>query len=120
MVSGRSGSGVGCFCGARAHPPAECKSSRPPDSCLATVIVIVIVLLLQEQKNGIELFVSSGGPGPSEPRPAEEVVQALNLRVLHRHLAHLGVTEISTEVRGTCWCCSDVEEDEVVGAERCC
>lgn len=52
----------------------------------------------QEEKNAIELFVSSDRPGRSEPRPAEEVIQALNVGVLHRHLGHLGITEISTEV----------------------
>lgn len=52
----------------------------------------------QEEKNAVELFVSSDRPGGSEPRPAEEVIQALNIRVLHRHLGHLGITEISTEV----------------------
>ncbi|TWW64412.1 Receptor-type tyrosine-protein phosphatase R [Takifugu flavidus] len=52
---------------------------------------------LNEEKNGIELFVSSAGPGLSELRPAEEVIQALNIRVLHQHLGHWGITEISTE-----------------------
>lgn len=54
--------------------------------------------LLQEEKNGIQLFVSSDRLGISEPRPAEEVIQALNVGVLHQHLGHLGITEISTEV----------------------
>lgn len=52
---------------------------------------------LNEKKNGIELFVSSDRLGISEPRPAEEVVQSLNVRVLHRHLGHFGITEVSTE-----------------------
>ncbi|XP_056280583.1 receptor-type tyrosine-protein phosphatase R isoform X2 [Pseudoliparis swirei] len=52
---------------------------------------------LNEKKNGIELFVSSDRPGVSEPRPAEEVIQSLNVRVLHRHLGHFGITEVSTE-----------------------
>ncbi|XP_070710307.1 receptor-type tyrosine-protein phosphatase R [Pempheris klunzingeri] len=52
---------------------------------------------LNEQKNGIELFVSSDRLGISEPRPAEEVIQSLNVRVLHRHLGHFGITEVSTE-----------------------
>ncbi|XP_034382504.1 receptor-type tyrosine-protein phosphatase R isoform X2 [Cyclopterus lumpus] len=52
---------------------------------------------LNEKKNGIELFVSSDRPGISEPRPAEEVIQSLNVRVLHRHLGHFGITEVSTE-----------------------
>ncbi|XP_010778424.1 receptor-type tyrosine-protein phosphatase R-like, partial [Notothenia coriiceps] len=50
-----------------------------------------------EKKNGIELFVSSDRPGVSEPLPAEEVIQSLNIRVLHRHLGHFGITEVSTE-----------------------
>lgn len=52
---------------------------------------------LNEEKNGIELFVSSDRLGDSEPRPAEEVIQSLNVRVLHRHLGHFGITEVSTE-----------------------
>ncbi|KAM9328422.1 receptor-type tyrosine-protein phosphatase R [Pholidichthys leucotaenia] len=52
---------------------------------------------LNEKKNGIELFVSSDRLGSSEPRPAEEVIQSLNVRVLHRHLGHFGITEVSTE-----------------------
>ncbi|KAK5849429.1 hypothetical protein PBY51_009073 [Eleginops maclovinus] len=52
---------------------------------------------LNEKKNGIELFVSSDRPGVSEPLPAEEVIQSLNVRVLHRHLGHFGITEVSTE-----------------------
>lgn len=41
---------------------------------------------------------SSDRLGVSEPRPAEEVIQSLNVRVLHRHLGHFGITEVSTEV----------------------
>uniref|UniRef100_A0A671WCW8 protein-tyrosine-phosphatase n=1 Tax=Sparus aurata TaxID=8175 RepID=A0A671WCW8_SPAAU len=52
---------------------------------------------LNEKKNGIELFVSSDRLGISEPRPAEEVIQSLNVKVLHRHLGHFGITEVSTE-----------------------
>ncbi|XP_068995467.1 receptor-type tyrosine-protein phosphatase R [Embiotoca jacksoni] len=52
---------------------------------------------LNEKKNGIELFVSSDRLGVSEPRPADEVIQSLNVRVLHRHLGHFGITEVSTE-----------------------
>ncbi|XP_075941734.1 receptor-type tyrosine-protein phosphatase R-like, partial [Anarhichas minor] len=52
---------------------------------------------LNEKKNGIELFVSSDRLGISEPRPAEDVIQSLNVRVLHRHLGHFGITEVSTE-----------------------
>uniref|UniRef100_A0A8C6U284 protein-tyrosine-phosphatase n=1 Tax=Neogobius melanostomus TaxID=47308 RepID=A0A8C6U284_9GOBI len=52
---------------------------------------------LNEEKNGVELFVSSDRLGILEPRPAEEVLQLLNARVLHRHLGHFGITEVSTE-----------------------
>ncbi|XP_078129180.1 receptor-type tyrosine-protein phosphatase R [Sander vitreus] len=52
---------------------------------------------LNEKRNGIELFVSSDRLGISEPRTAEEVIQSLNVRVLHRHLGHFGITEVSTE-----------------------
>lgn len=52
---------------------------------------------LNEEKNGIELFVSPDRLGILEPRPAEEVIQSLNTRVLHRHLGHFGITEVSTE-----------------------
>ncbi|XP_072310008.1 receptor-type tyrosine-protein phosphatase R isoform X2 [Eucyclogobius newberryi] len=52
---------------------------------------------LNEEKNCIELFVSSDRLGILEPRPAEEVIQSLNIRVLHRHLGHFGITEVSTE-----------------------
>ncbi|KAM4569426.1 receptor-type tyrosine-protein phosphatase R [Odontesthes bonariensis] len=52
---------------------------------------------LNEEKNGIELFVSSDRLGISEPRAAEEVIQSLNVRVLHRHLGHFGITEVSAE-----------------------
>uniref|UniRef100_A0A8C5HRD6 protein-tyrosine-phosphatase n=1 Tax=Gouania willdenowi TaxID=441366 RepID=A0A8C5HRD6_GOUWI len=52
---------------------------------------------LNKKKNGVELFVSSDRLGASEPRPAEEVIQSLNVRVLHRHLGHFGITEVSTE-----------------------
>ncbi|KAF7648229.1 hypothetical protein LDENG_00159960, partial [Lucifuga dentata] len=52
---------------------------------------------LNEKKNSIELFVASDWPGSTEPRPAEEIIQSLNVRILHRHLGHFGITEISTE-----------------------
>ncbi|CAL9682663.1 unnamed protein product [Knipowitschia caucasica] len=52
---------------------------------------------LNEEKNGIELFVSSDRLGILEPRPAEEVIQSLNIKTLHRHLGHFGITEVSPE-----------------------
>lgn len=55
-------------------------------------------MLLQEKKNGIELFVSSDRRGILKPRSAEDVIQSLNVRILHRHLGHFGITEVSTEV----------------------
>lgn len=62
-------------------------------------------MLLQEKKNGIELFVSSDRRGTLKPRSAEDVIQSLNVRILHRHLGHFGITEVSTEV---CVCVFDV------------
>uniref|UniRef100_H3C9X7 protein-tyrosine-phosphatase n=1 Tax=Tetraodon nigroviridis TaxID=99883 RepID=H3C9X7_TETNG len=50
-----------------------------------------------EEENGVELLVSSDRPGRSEPHPPEEVIQALNVGVLHGHLGHLGTTDISTQ-----------------------
>ncbi|CAF89511.1 unnamed protein product, partial [Tetraodon nigroviridis] len=50
------------------------------------------------EENGVELLVSSDRPGRSEPHPPEEVIQALNVGVLHGHLGHLGTTDISTQV----------------------
>ncbi|XP_076015969.1 receptor-type tyrosine-protein phosphatase R [Genypterus blacodes] len=52
---------------------------------------------VNEKKNAIELFVASDRPGNTEPRPAEEVIQSLNIRILHRHLGHFGITGVSTE-----------------------
>ncbi|XP_045578379.1 LOW QUALITY PROTEIN: receptor-type tyrosine-protein phosphatase R [Salmo salar] len=52
---------------------------------------------LNERKNGIELYVSSDRPGATEPLPAEEVIQSLNINILHRSLGHFGITEVSSE-----------------------
>uniref|UniRef100_A0A8C7N516 protein-tyrosine-phosphatase n=1 Tax=Oncorhynchus kisutch TaxID=8019 RepID=A0A8C7N516_ONCKI len=52
---------------------------------------------LNERKNGIELYVSSDRPGATEPLPAEEVIQSLNINTLHRSLGHFGITEVSSE-----------------------
>ncbi|KAM4615582.1 receptor-type tyrosine-protein phosphatase R [Polymixia lowei] len=52
---------------------------------------------LDEKKNGIELYVASDRPGNLEPRPAEEVIQSLNVKILHRNLGHFGITEVSSE-----------------------
>ncbi|KAG7278578.1 hypothetical protein CRUP_013320 [Coryphaenoides rupestris] len=51
-----------------------------------------------EQKNGIELYVASDRPGNTMPRPAEEVIQSLNVKILHRYLGYFGITEVSSEV----------------------
>ena len=67
-------------------------------STVTKYLLFNYIFLPQEKKNGIELFVSSDRPGVSEPLPAEEVIQSLNIRVLHRHLGHFGITEVSTEV----------------------
>lgn len=99
VVSGGCSGSAGRSCGARPHQPAECK--MPVDHPLLTRCSLDCLTdrhLLQEKKNGIELFVSSNRLGISEPRPAEEVIQSLNVRVLHRHLGHFGITEVSTEV----------------------
>lgn len=104
VVSGGCSGSAGRSCGARPHQPAECK--MPVDHPLLTRCSLDCLTdrhLLQEKKNGIELFVSSDRLGISEPRPAEEVIQSLNVRVLHRHLGHFGITEVSTEV---CVCVS--------------
>ncbi|XP_016889692.2 receptor-type tyrosine-protein phosphatase R isoform X2 [Cynoglossus semilaevis] len=52
---------------------------------------------LNEEKNSVELFVSSDRLGVAAPRPADEVIQSLDVRVLHHHLGHFGITEVSTE-----------------------
>ncbi|XP_052370514.1 receptor-type tyrosine-protein phosphatase R isoform X2 [Oncorhynchus keta] len=52
---------------------------------------------LNEGTNGIELYVSSDRPGATEPLPAEEVIQSLNINTLHRSLGHFGITEVSSE-----------------------
>ncbi|XP_061085585.1 receptor-type tyrosine-protein phosphatase R isoform X1 [Conger conger] len=58
---------------------------------------LVHINRLNEQKNGIELYVSSDRPGASEPIRAEEVIRSLNVNVLHGSLGSLGVTEVSPE-----------------------
>ncbi|CAL8324489.1 unnamed protein product [Lota lota] len=50
-----------------------------------------------EQKNGIELYVASDRPGNMMPRQAEEVIQSLNVMILHRHLGYFGITEVSSK-----------------------
>uniref|UniRef100_A0A1A7WZ40 protein-tyrosine-phosphatase n=1 Tax=Iconisemion striatum TaxID=60296 RepID=A0A1A7WZ40_9TELE len=66
-------------------------------AALGVLVRYVHIHQLNEEKNGIELFVSSDRLGVSEPRSAEEVIQSLNVRVLHRHLGHFGITEVSSE-----------------------
>ncbi|XP_077400605.1 receptor-type tyrosine-protein phosphatase R isoform X2 [Vanacampus margaritifer] len=66
-------------------------------AALGVPVGLVHINALDENKNGVELFVSSERPDASEPRPARDVVQSLNIRVLHRQLAHFGITEVSTE-----------------------
>ncbi|KAL6459732.1 hypothetical protein MHYP_G00314910 [Metynnis hypsauchen] len=56
---------------------------------------------LNEQKNGIELYVSSDRMGTSEPVSSEEVIRSLNINTLHRSLRPFGITEISSEVHST-------------------
>uniref|UniRef100_A0A3B3QM09 protein-tyrosine-phosphatase n=1 Tax=Paramormyrops kingsleyae TaxID=1676925 RepID=A0A3B3QM09_9TELE len=52
---------------------------------------------LDERKNGIELYVSSDGPGLGEPLPSREVIRSLNINVLHRSLGPFGVTGVTSE-----------------------
>ncbi|KAL0967235.1 hypothetical protein UPYG_G00249560 [Umbra pygmaea] len=52
---------------------------------------------LNGRKNGIELYVSSDRSGAMEPLPAEEVIQSLNIKNLHRNLRRFGVIEVTTE-----------------------
>lgn len=66
-------------------------------AALGVPVTDVHINRLNEEKNGVELFVSTDRLGILEARPAEEVIQSLNTRVLHRHLGHFGITEVSTE-----------------------
>ncbi|XP_007237419.3 receptor-type tyrosine-protein phosphatase R isoform X1 [Astyanax mexicanus] len=52
---------------------------------------------LNEQKNGIELYVSSDRMGTSEPVSSEEVIRSLNINSLHHSLRRFGITEVSSE-----------------------
>ncbi|TSZ83245.1 Receptor-type tyrosine-protein phosphatase R [Bagarius yarrelli] len=52
---------------------------------------------LNEQKNGIELYVSSERAGASEPVSSEEVIRSLNINILHSSLGPFGITEVFTE-----------------------
>ncbi|XP_058273012.1 receptor-type tyrosine-protein phosphatase R isoform X2 [Hemibagrus wyckioides] len=52
---------------------------------------------LNEQKNGIELYVSSDRAGVSEPVSSEEVIRSLNINTLHSSLGPFGITEVSSE-----------------------
>ncbi|XP_017350319.1 receptor-type tyrosine-protein phosphatase R [Ictalurus punctatus] len=52
---------------------------------------------LNEQKNGIELYVSSDRTGASEPVSSEEVIRSLNINTLHSSLGPFGITEVSAE-----------------------
>ncbi|XP_036432931.1 receptor-type tyrosine-protein phosphatase R isoform X2 [Colossoma macropomum] len=54
-------------------------------------------IVTMEQKNGIELYVSSDRMGTSEPVSSEEVIRSLNINTLHRSLRPFGITEISSE-----------------------
>uniref|UniRef100_A0A8B9HCQ1 protein-tyrosine-phosphatase n=2 Tax=Astyanax mexicanus TaxID=7994 RepID=A0A8B9HCQ1_ASTMX len=52
---------------------------------------------LNEQKNGIELYVSFDRMGTSEPVSSEEVIRSLNINSLHHSLRRFGITEVSSE-----------------------
>lgn len=104
LVSGRCSCSFRYSCQRRTHQPSQCKKTHY--SCLIGFFSSLIYLCgenLQEKKNSIELFVSADRLGISEPRPAEEVIQSLNARILHRHLGHFGITEVSTEVCILSW-----------------
>ncbi|XP_061662419.1 tyrosine-protein phosphatase non-receptor type 5 isoform X5 [Syngnathoides biaculeatus] len=66
-------------------------------AALGVPVDLVHINAVDEEKNGVELFVSSERPDAPEPRPARDVVRSLDARVLHRHLAHFGITEVSSE-----------------------
>lgn len=113
LVPGGRGSGAGGPCGPRPHQQAQCKT--PPPSPSHTILLPPLCDWLtlsgaavprQEKKNGVELFVSSDRKGTLKPRPADEVIHSLDVGVLHRHLGHFGITEVSSEVsrghRGHC------------------
>ncbi|KAG7456125.1 hypothetical protein MATL_G00248510 [Megalops atlanticus] len=52
---------------------------------------------LNERKNGIELFVSSEGLRAAGPLLSEEVMNSLNINVLHRGLEQFGVVDVTPE-----------------------
>lgn len=58
----------------------------------------LLLMFSQEQKNGIELYVSSDRTGASEPVSSEEVIRSLNINTLHSSLGSFGITEVSAEV----------------------
>lgn len=68
-----------------------------PDLCYWSTLSSATVPW-QDKKNGVELFVSSDSKGTLKPRPADEVIHALDVGVLHRHLGHFGITEVSSAV----------------------
>ncbi|XP_076861602.1 receptor-type tyrosine-protein phosphatase R isoform X2 [Brachyhypopomus gauderio] len=54
-------------------------------------------IVTMEQKNGIELYVSSEQMGVSEPVSSEEVMRSLNINTLHHSLQPFGITQVSSE-----------------------
>lgn len=62
-------------------------------------VLFLDLFFSQEQKNGIELYVSSDRAGVSEPVSSEEVIRSLNINTLHSSLGPFGITEVSSEVR---------------------
>ncbi|XP_066579784.1 receptor-type tyrosine-protein phosphatase R isoform X2 [Amia ocellicauda] len=52
---------------------------------------------LNEKKNCIELYVSSEKADMVDPVTSEEVIQSLNINILHKSLSQFGITEVTPE-----------------------
>ncbi|XP_077565713.1 tyrosine-protein phosphatase non-receptor type 5 isoform X2 [Stigmatopora nigra] len=66
-------------------------------AALGVPVGLIHINGLDEEKNGVEIFVSSRRADASEPRPALDVLRSLNVGLLRRHLAHFGVTQVSVQ-----------------------
>ncbi|XP_057710651.1 tyrosine-protein phosphatase non-receptor type 5 isoform X2 [Corythoichthys intestinalis] len=66
-------------------------------AALGVPVGLVHINALDEEKNGVEIFVSSERADASEPWPARDVVRSLNVGVLRRRLARFGITEVSVQ-----------------------
>ncbi|XP_077450245.1 tyrosine-protein phosphatase non-receptor type 5 isoform X2 [Stigmatopora argus] len=74
-------------------------------AALGVPVGLIHINGLDEEKNGVEIFVSSRRADASEPRPALDVLRSLNVGLLRRHLAHLGITQVSVQkaLRENAW-----------------